>query len=120
MAIITNRSTAERIYALRIQRGWTQSELAQMTDLERKSIIRYENGQNIPGGKALAALARVFEVTTDYLLGISDNPHAIPSSTSDLSTLELEAIEALRRAQTEDQRRRLINALKALVPTELP
>lgn len=111
---------AERIKQLRLQHNWTQGELADRSELERKSIIRYENGQNIPGGKALTALARVFGVTTDYLLGLSNDPQPIPASESALSALELEAIQALRRARTEDQRLRLLDALKALVRVDTP
>jgi hypothetical protein len=57
-------------------------------------------------------------VTTDYLLGLSENPLPIPANESELSTLELEAIQAFRRARTEDERRRLLNALKALFPAD--
>ncbi len=112
--------TAERILQLRRDQGWTQAQLAQRTNLERKSIIRYESGQNAPNGNALAALASVFQVSTDYLLGLSNQPRPIPASDSDLSPVELEAIQALRRARTEEQRRRLLDALNALVPTDTP
>ncbi|MFP4321232.1 MAG: helix-turn-helix domain-containing protein [Anaerolineales bacterium] len=110
--------TAERILALRRHRGWTQAELADKTGLERKSIIRYETGQNAPGGKAIAALSSVFEVSADYLLGLSHHPKPIPAGDSDLSPIELEAVQALRRARTEEQRRRLLDALNALVPMD--
>jgi len=110
----------ERIRQLRQQHSWTQNELADRTQLERKSIIRYESGQNVPGGRALTSLARIFGVSTDYLLGLSDDPQPIPADESDLSPIELEVIQALRRARTEDQRRRLLNALKALVPADTP
>ena len=110
----------KRIKALRRSRNWTQTELAERSNLERKSIIRYENGQNIPGGRALSSLSSVFGVTTDYLLGLSDDPYPIPASESALTALELEAIQALRRAHSADQRERLLNALKALVPADKP
>jgi transcriptional regulator with XRE-family HTH domain len=116
----TTAQTAERILELRHQQGWTQAELARLTDLERKSIIRYENGQNIPGGRALTALASVFGVTTDYLLGLSEHPLPIPANESELSPLELEALQAFRRARTQDERVRLLNALKALFPADSP
>ena len=60
----------------------------------------------------------VFSVTADYLLGLSDISQPIPASESELSTLELEAIQAFRRARTPEQRLRLLNALKALVPAD--
>ena len=116
----TTTTTAERIYDLRHEQGWTQAELARLTELERKSIIRYENGQNIPGGRALTALASVFGVTTDYLLGRSEHQLPIPANESELSPLELEAIQAFRRARTEEERIRLLNALKALFPADTP
>ncbi|HLA43882.1 MAG TPA: helix-turn-helix transcriptional regulator [Aggregatilineales bacterium] len=107
--------TAQRILELRKQYGWTQEELAQRSNLERKSIVRYENGQNIPGGKALIDLARVFNVSTDYLLGLSTEIRPIPANESDLTAVELEAVQALRRARNESERQRLLDALKVLV-----
>lgn len=110
--------TAERIRGLRLDNGWTQLELARMTDLERKSIIRYENGDNIPNGKALTALARVFEVSADYLLGLSAEPHPVPASESTLTSIELEAVQVLRRARTDEQRQRLLETLKTIIPAD--
>jgi len=112
--------TAARVLALRKKHGWTQDELAEKANLERKSITRYENGQNIPGGKALHALARVFGVTADYLLGLTDHPYPIPAAESDLSPIELETVQALRRARNDAQRRRLLDALKLFLESETP
>lgn len=116
----TQSITAERILKLRQQQGWTQQELAEKAELERKSILRYENGQNAPNGRALIALASVFGVTADYLLGISDDPYPIAASDADLSPLEREAVQAFRRATSPDQRERLLAALNALVPSDTP
>lgn len=102
--------TAERIRELRIENHLTQLELAQRADLERKAISRYESGLNIPGGRALAKLAEIFGVSADYLLGLVDDRG--PASMSDLSPLEREAVLALRLARSDDQRRRLLDALK--------
>jgi transcriptional regulator with XRE-family HTH domain len=114
----THTITAQRIYDLRQQLGLTQQELADKANLERKTIIRIESGQNVPGVRALAALSKVFGVTADYLLGLSNDPHTLPASESDLSELELEAIQAFRRAQSDDQRRRLLKALHNLIPPD--
>lgn len=111
---------AKRLTTLRKKLGITQIELAEKTNLERKSIIRYENAQNTPSGKALQALAQIFGVTSDYLLGLTDEPFAVPLSDSELSELELRAVHALRRAATDGDRQRLLDALNALVPAEMP
>ena len=55
------KMTADRIRALREARGWTQAELAR-----RLSITR--NGVNSPA--CLVDLAKLFSVSTDYLLGV--------------------------------------------------
>lgn len=110
--------TAQRILQLRQENGLTQLELAEKTNLERKSIIRYENGQSVPSGRALTALARFFGVSADYLLGLSDIPTLLPAHESELTHLELEALRAFRRASSDDQRRRLLEALQSLVPAE--
>jgi transcriptional regulator with XRE-family HTH domain len=37
-------------------------------------VNKYENGQTDPSSKYLKALAEVLEVSTDYLLGLTDSP----------------------------------------------
>lgn len=107
--------TAERIRELRILNNLTQLELAQRANLERKAISRYESGLNVPGGKALAMLAQIFGVSADYLLGLTDDPVPSPISEAELSPLEREAVSVLRLARSDDQRRRLLEALKKSV-----
>jgi transcriptional regulator with XRE-family HTH domain len=46
---------------LRLQRGWSQDQLAQMSGLSIRTIQRIERGQN-PGLDSLKSLAAVFEV----------------------------------------------------------
>ena len=47
---------------LRLQRGWSQEQLATLTGLSVRTIQRIEQGQQ-PGLESLKALAAVFEVT---------------------------------------------------------
>jgi len=113
-----NPLIAERLILLRKRSKLTQNELAQKTGLERKTIIRYETGQHIPSGKALSNLARIFGVTTDYLLGLTNTQFPLPRSESDLTPLELQAIQLLRRAGTDVERQRLLEALETLTTQE--
>lgn len=46
---------------LRLQRGWSQEQLAEMSDLSVRTIQRAERGQSI-GSESLKSLAAVFEV----------------------------------------------------------
>lgn len=60
--------TADRIKALREARGWTQAELARKMNMTRNGINSWEQGLSMPSPPSLVDLARLFSVSTDYLL----------------------------------------------------
>ena len=62
--------TSERIKALREARGWTQAELARRLNITRNGVNSWEQGLSMPSPPCLVDLARLFSVTTDYLLGL--------------------------------------------------
>lgn len=62
--------TAERIKALREARGWTQAELARRINITRNGVNSWEQGLSMPSPACLVDLARLFSVSTDYLLGV--------------------------------------------------
>ena len=64
--------TAERIKALREARGWTQAELARRMNMTRNGINSWEQGLSMPSPPSLVDLARLFSVSTDYLLGVEN------------------------------------------------
>ena len=64
------RRTAERIKALREARGWTQAELARRMNITRNGVNSWEQGLSMPSPACLVDLARLFSVSTDYLLGV--------------------------------------------------
>lgn len=63
---------AERLKELRIERKLSQSQLAKVTGLSHTAIVYWENEQRVPNANAIIILAKFFEVTTDYLLGMGD------------------------------------------------
>ncbi|MDE7192225.1 MAG: helix-turn-helix domain-containing protein, partial [Clostridia bacterium] len=62
----------KRLKQLRTSKDLSQDQLAKKTGLTKTSINHWENGKCLPNANAIIALARYFEVTTDYLLGESD------------------------------------------------
>ena len=62
--------TADRIKALRESRGRTQAELARRLNMTRNGINSWEQGLSMPSPQSLVDLARLFSVSTDYLLGV--------------------------------------------------
>ncbi|GLZ63723.1 helix-turn-helix domain-containing protein [Bacillus amyloliquefaciens] len=63
-----------RIRELRKQINLSQEALAERLEMKRTNIANYEAGRVVPPGNIILQLAEIFEVTTDYLLGRSDNP----------------------------------------------
>ncbi len=59
---------ADKIIELRKKNGWSQEELAEMLDVSRQSISKWEGAQSIPDMARIIKLSQIFGVSTDYLL----------------------------------------------------
>ena len=62
----------ERLVNLRKEKGLTQYDLAQLLGFSRGQIGNYEQGSREPDQETLLKIANFFNVSSDYLLGISD------------------------------------------------
>lgn len=81
----------ERLQEEREKKGLTREKLASMTDVIANTIYRIEKGISNPSAEVIAKIAKILDVSTDYLLGlhdISDN-EKIPISNIiiDMSTI---------------------------------
>ena len=61
-----------RLYDLRKQRGLTQLELSNLIGVGKQTISQYERGVRRPDFDTLTLLCDCFNVSADYLLGVSD------------------------------------------------
>lgn len=63
----------DRIRKLRESRNMTQTELSEILGMKTYTTVsKWEKNENFPKGKDLKKLAEIFNVTSDYLLGLSD------------------------------------------------
>lgn len=62
----------ERLKKLRKEKKLTQTELGSRINVTKVSISGYESGNRSPDTDTLQRLADFFEVSTDYLLGRTD------------------------------------------------
>ena len=60
-----------KLRELRRKQNWTQSQVAQRTGGTASVVSAYENGIRQPSYEVLIKLARLYNVTSDHLLGIS-------------------------------------------------
>ena len=63
-----------RIKDIREDRDLTQREIADYLHIKQNTYSQYENGQRQLPIDALIALARYYHTSTDYLLGLTDEP----------------------------------------------
>ena len=59
---------ADKIINERKKNGWSQEELADMLDVSRQSVSKWESAQSVPDLQKILKMAEVFGVSTDYLL----------------------------------------------------
>jgi transcriptional regulator with XRE-family HTH domain len=65
-------SIGERIKELRIEKNLSQMELSLKTGLSQSAIARWELNKTEPTASAIIILAKFFNETADYLLGLTD------------------------------------------------
>ena len=63
---------AERLKELRMEKGIGQNRLDKDQGLSNASISYWENGKQEPSASAIFKLANFFEVSADYLIGLTD------------------------------------------------
>jgi len=63
---------AERLKSLRLEKGLTLEQLAKEINMSYAAISRWEAKQRIPNIEALIVIAKYFNVSADYLLGLTD------------------------------------------------
>lgn len=77
----------KRLKELRLNAGLTQKDLAKAIEVGRTTISEYESGKIVPKQEGLLKIANHFNVSVDYLTGVSNERATRKQNTSDLDTL---------------------------------
>lgn len=107
---------AIRLKELRTKKNsLTQAKLAEIMNVSQQAVGLWERGKNMPSHELVAKLAAYFNVTTDYLLGLSDQPQGHqadspaaarpqpPLQPDTLTPEEAALVEAYRNANDRDK-----------------
>lgn len=63
-----------RIKALRVDRDYTQAEIATVIKTTQQQYSKIENGISDISGEKLVLLSKFYNVSTDYILGLTKDP----------------------------------------------
>ncbi|MDE6597984.1 MAG: helix-turn-helix transcriptional regulator [Clostridia bacterium] len=111
-------SFREILKDLRIEKGVTQIEVAKGCGLTTTCICALEQGRRNPTGSTIAALARFFNVSADYLLGLIDDFGApIADVMNDMHTSEETRLLEVYRNLSPDMKQTLWSLLNTWNPS---
>ena len=81
-------TTANRLYELRKQHGYSQDELADKLNVSRQAISKWERSESSPDTDNLIALARLYGVSLDELLNYTPTNTSADTKDSDAQTTD--------------------------------
>ncbi|MGT2793272.1 helix-turn-helix domain-containing protein [Streptococcus pasteurianus] len=102
-------TTFDRVKELSQKRGISLSKLEETLGLGKNSI--YALKRNQPSAERLQEIADYFNVSTDYLLGRTDNPIIAKSNDKDSETPQYRAIQRKAKSLSVADQERLIQIM---------
>ena len=111
---------ASKIKELRKKAGITQSQLAARLGVSPSAVGMYEQGRREPDSETILKLCGIFNTTTDFLFGKSDEPPK-KSISMEVSDVIDEFTQMLASQQglmfdgaplSDDDRRKIVDAIK--------
>ena len=109
---------ADKIIELRKKNGWSQEELADILNVSRQSVSKWESAQSIPDMNRILKLSEVFGVSTDYLLKddmAAPEFLAVPESDSSLRSVSLEEAQEFLSVKEKNARQVSLGTLLCIL-----
>lgn len=103
-----NLQIANRLLQLRKERGLSQEELADQLGISRQAVSKWERAEASPDTDNLICLAKLYNVSLDYLLQTEDS----------LETIKTEQIKDEAKIIVDDDAKKpkVLNMLSGLIP----
>ncbi len=85
-----------RLRQLREENGLSQIELGNRLGVTQQSVFAWEHGKTVPQIQTAIALSQIYNVSLDYLMGLSDNPNPNKKPTASGDELKSNTIERVK------------------------
>lgn len=103
----------ERLKQSRINKGFSQIYVSSITGIGNKTLSDYERGITKPDPEAIKLLAKLYGVSSDYLIGLTDEPNIVQSQITEDDFLV--AFSGLSSDLTEEQKKQMLAIASSLV-----
>lgn len=118
----------DKLKSLRIEKGLTQEELAEILGTSKQVISRYENNQRSPKIDVVQKFAKTLDVSVEYFsdnsIPASDNIINLPTSKGEVhpapkerSKVDEELMELIQRL-TPEQKKLLLALIRGLLDSQ--
>lgn len=105
---------SQRIKELRTQNNISQKELSIRLYVTPQAISKWERDEATPNPEAIAKMAKIFNVSADYLLGLTEQKETpIPVSEDGLDEQDRQLMELMKKLSA-DQKQFLLAQLLTL------
>lgn len=112
-----------RLKELRIEKKMNQKELADRLGYKQNTISQWENGKRLMDTETLRIVADFFEVSSDYLLGMSDlreesSSNKKESTNTDGLSDNKKALITFAETVPEDKAAMILQVMKSIVEAD--
>lgn len=106
---------------LRTEKGLTQEELSKILNINRATYAHYETGRREPDAQTLKLFAEYFNVSLDYLMGLTDirNPYTSTDKISNALDDDKELSEFWNILKEREDLKLLFKQTKDLAPKDI-
>lgn len=96
-----------RLKELRQKKNISQNRLGEKIGFSQQAVAKWETDRATPSPETLASIAMFFDVSTDYLIGVTDNPapqsKKKPAENGELEADKKELHEIIERLRPSDR-----------------
>lgn len=99
---------SEQLKKLRNAKGVTQKELSEALFVSQQTVAKWETDRSTPNPEMIAKIARYFNISSDYLLELTDTPTTEESKPKEETKFALfggDAIDDITDEMYEDVKR---------------
>lgn len=110
---VINEKFIQRCNDLKDERGFSLDVIEKEIEVSKGSLSKYLNGIHLPNSEVIRKLAQYWEVSSDYLLGVSDTRIIGVSDGTNLPSGYIEIIkDAIKAGISEDEFREVFEMTK--------